>query len=245
MSLWVNSCTWDLGPLVGTCRIGVSFMDLSHPCTLAAIAHGVAGIKDSLAIELAMSLACCSRPLLTFSFASVTVPADAAWVPGCSVWQPHVVPPGRRRGVWLHQPPPRLEAPSGQRLHHALPLHYHEGRCSDGRLWKSAGVFATVGDVATFVTVLDVGCGHHHACPMWCLHASVFNRWAEFTVFLKPAFLLQHPDNPRNHLVSPCVTVRSSIWQASWRNYGNHVSWWHTCWWQRLSHSSRRLCCSG
>lgn len=170
--------------------------------------------------------------------------ADAARVPGRSVWQPHMVPPWSRRGVWLHQPPPRLETPSGQHLHHTLPLHHHEGRYSDAPLLKCAG-FCDRYDFAAFIPVLDVRGGHHHACPMWCLHASVFNRWAEFTVFLKPAFLLSYPDNPINHLVSPCVTVRSSVWQASWRNHGSHVSWWHTCWWQRVSHSSRRLCCSG
>lgn len=53
--------------------------------------------------------------------------ADAARVPGRPVRQPDVVPSGCGRGVRLHQPPPRLEAPPGQRLHHTHPLHRHEG----------------------------------------------------------------------------------------------------------------------
>lgn len=106
-------------------------------------------------------------------------------------------------------------------------------------------------DLSFSVSVLDVCCGHHHACSMWGLHASFSYWWTESTVFPK-CFLssscsgkkkTKHPVN--NLLLYLCVTFRRSIWQTCWRDHGGHVSWWHTCWWQRVSHSSGRLCCSG
>jgi len=65
--------------------------------------------------------------MLTFRPPFLYLSADAARVSGRTVRQPHVVPTGCGWRVWLHQPPPCLETPPGQRLHHTYPLHHHEG----------------------------------------------------------------------------------------------------------------------
>ena len=118
---------------------------------------------------------------VTISLVSTTS-ADAARVSGRSVRQPHVVPSGRGGRVRLHQPPPRLEAPPGQRLHHTHPLHYHEGKLYTNCRPLQCELFERcVKDVShtshLSLSVLDVCCGYHHACSLRGLHASFSNWW--------------------------------------------------------------------
>lgn len=97
-------------------------------------------------------------------------------------------------------------------------------------------------DSSLSVSVLDVGCGHHHARPMWGLHASFPDWW------IKSTHLLVSPAAVRTSLTNWLLNVylsvdRCSVWQTRRRDHGHHVSWWHPCWRQCVSHSSRWLRC--
>lgn len=89
--------------------------------------------------------------------------------------------------------------------------------------------------MSAVATTMPVPCGAF--MPVFLIGES------NFLCFLNVS--LQMWNNSVNNLVLFFVTIRRRVWQTCRRNHGSHVSWWHTCWWQLVPHSSRWLRCSG
>lgn len=156
-----------------------------------------------------------------------------------------MVPSGCGRGVRLHQPPPCLETPPGQRLHHTHPLHHHEG--SPERHLKHLMIlmnWCLVSLINVFLLVSSSG------CPLWpppclfhvgpsCQFSLSVNKF-QFSIGFSCSGKISLENNVLLYL---CVMDRCSIWQTCWRDHGSHVPWGHTCCRKCVSHSSWWLCC--